>query len=258
MSLKKTFFIFIFLLVANIGKAQLFSNEIGAFAGPVAMYSDYGERNDSGTNFGNVGFGIGLLHYMNFSTSGGYSGVNIPFFEDHFKIRNEILYTKVNLQHYGEYVDPSRTTLTAQQLRGMRGESSVFSVGTNLEYHLLSIRAFESGGPKFAPSIGLGINYSLYTPKASSTLGVLGDPAITPVKYQDAFSNDAGSTFALIGTMGTRYKISPFEDLSLSLRWQFFFSNWVDGLNPDENLYPENKANDWMFSINLAYIFYLE
>lgn len=258
MSLKRTIFISVFLLIAYTGNAQLFSSEIGAFAGPVALYGDYGERNDSGTNLGNIGFGIGLLHYMNFSTSNGYSGVNIPFFQDHFKVRNEILYTKINLQHYGEYVDDSRTSLTAQQLRGMRGESSIFSIGTNLEYHIMSIRAFESGGPKFAPSIGLGMNYSFYNPTAFSTLGVLGDPDITPVKYQDAFSNESGTTFSLIGTAGTRYKLSDSEDLSLNLRWQFFFSNWVDGLNPDENLYPENKANDWMFSINLAYIFYFE
>jgi hypothetical protein len=257
MSLKRTIFILLFLTFVTSGKAQLFSNEIGAFAGPVAFYSDYGERNDNSTNFGNVGFGIGLVHYMNFSTS-GYSGFNIPFFQDHFKIRNEIVYSKVNLQHYGEYVDPSRTSLTADQLRGMRGESSVFSIGTNLEFHILSIRAFESGGPKFAPTIGLGFNYSLFSPKAFSTLGVLGDPAITPEKYQNAFSNEAGSTFSLIGTAGTRYKISRSEDISLNLRWQVFFSNWVDGLNPNENLYPENKANDWMVSLNVAYIFYFE
>jgi hypothetical protein len=257
MSLKRTIFILLFLTFVTSGKAQLFSNEIGAFAGPVAFYSDYGERNDNSTNFGNVGFGIGLVHYMNFSTS-GYSGFNIPFFQDHFKIRNEIVYSKVNLQHYGEYVDPSRTSLTADQLRGMRGESSVFSIGTNLEFHILSIRAFESGGPKFAPTIGLGFNYSLFSPKAFSTLGVLGDPAITPEKYQNAFSNEAGSTFSLIGTAGTRYKISRSEDISLNLRWQVFFSNWVDGLNPNENLYPENKANDWMVSLNVAYIFYFD
>lgn len=257
MSLNKIFFLILISLVTLTGKAQLFSNEIGAFIGPVAFYSDYGERNDNSTNFGNVGFGIGLVHYMNFST-GGYSGFNMPFFQDHFKVRNEIVYSKINLQHYGEYVDPSRTSVTAQQLRGMRGESSVFSLGSNLEFYPLSLRAFESGGPKFSPSIGLGFNYSFYSPKAYSELGVLGDPAVTPVKYQNAFTNEAGSTFSLIGTAGTRYKISRSEDIMLNLRWQVFFSNWVDGLNPNENLYPENKANDWMFSINVAYIFYFE
>ncbi len=257
MSLKKILFTTIFLAFVTSGKAQLFSNEVGAFAGPVAFYSDYGERNNSATNFGNVGFGIGLVHYMNFST-GGFSGFNLPFFQDHFKVRNEITYSKVNLQHYGQWVDPSRTSLTADQLRGMRGESSVLSLGTNLEFHFLSIRSFESGGPKFAPTIGIGFNYSLFSPRAFSELGVLGDPAVTPEKYQGAFTNEAGSTFSLVGTLGTRYKISRSEDISLNLRWQTFFSDVVDGLNPDETLYPENKANDWMVSINVAYIFYFE
>ena len=44
-----------------------FSHELGLITGPVAFYSDYGVRNDFETNSGNVGYGIGLVHYLNFS-----------------------------------------------------------------------------------------------------------------------------------------------------------------------------------------------
>ncbi len=61
-----------FCLVAGmqVGRAQLgFSHEIGAIVGPVQFRSDYGQRADEGTNFGNTGFGIGIVHYINFSYS---------------------------------------------------------------------------------------------------------------------------------------------------------------------------------------------
>jgi hypothetical protein len=52
-------------------------------------------------------------------------------------------------------------------------------------------------------------------------------------------------------------------------RWQYYFSNWVDGLNPQLEYntqalglgngvpVPENKANDWIFWINFGGVFYL-
>ena len=43
-----------------------FSHELGVIVGPVAFQSDYGERHDFETNSGNTGFGIGIIHYLNF------------------------------------------------------------------------------------------------------------------------------------------------------------------------------------------------
>ena len=259
--MKKNLFFFLsaFLLVSQLVKSQSFSNEIGAYVGPVAFYSDYGQRQNFDTNIGNVGFSIGLVHYMNFSYTSGYDIYSpLNYIKDHFKIRNELSYTNVNLQHFGEFVAPERTSLFAQQLRGMRGESTVFSLGSSIEFYPFSIKDFESGGPKLSPHIGAGIHYSFYTPKAFSELGVLGDPAVTPEKFIDAFTNDSGSAISLVGSLGLRYKISPLEDILIQAKWQLFFSDFVDGLAPDETRFPENRANDWMFFINVGYIFYLE
>ena len=49
----------------------------------------------------------------------------------------------------------------------------------------------------------------------------------------------------------------------LDSRWQYYFSDWVDGLNPgiDQNEVrpvPENKSNDWIYWINIGYIYYLD
>ena len=44
----------------------------------------------------------------------------------------------------------------------------------------------------------------------------------------------------------------------LDLRGQYYFSNWVDGLNPNPAVYKENKANDWNIWLNFGYIYYLD
>lgn len=57
----------IIVLSAQMSFAQLgFSHEVGIITGPVAFKSDFGLRSEFETNAGNTGFGIGLVHYINF------------------------------------------------------------------------------------------------------------------------------------------------------------------------------------------------
>lgn len=246
-----------FLLVCT--QQEIFSqatHELGVVFGPVALYSDYGERNNFETNMGNTGLGYGVVHFLNFSY-GRYS-----FFNDHFKLRNEVNFYKTNLQHYGQWVSPEKTSLFSDQLRAMSGSTSVFEIGSQLEYFPLSIKDFEYKMFPIAPFIGLGIHWVSFNPEAKSSMGTLNSIATTPEKYRNGFQNEAGSTFALVGSLGMRYKLTQMSDLMLDLRWHYYFSDWVDGLNPSfENngtlRVPENKSNDWMFWLNLGYIVYL-
>ena len=48
------------------------------------------------------------------------------------------------------------------------------------------------------------------------------------------------------------------SDLVLDMRAQYFNSDWVDGLNPNKDLFKENKNNDWLTFVGLGYIFYLD
>lgn len=41
-------------------------------------------------------------------------------------------------------------------------------------------------------------------------------------------------------------------------RFQMYNSDWIDGLNPNKDLYKENKYNDWQVWFNFGYIYYLE
>jgi hypothetical protein len=38
-------------------------------------------------------------------------------------------------------------------------------------------------------------------------------------------------------------------------RWHYYFSDFVDGLNPNN---PNNSSNDWVFALTIGYIYYLD
>jgi|TARA_R110002072_G_scaffold7503_1_gene40251 hypothetical protein len=262
----------VFLLLA-LAKQEVysqfgFSHEVGIITGPVALYSDFGQRNDFETNAGNVGFGVGLIHYLNFSYRADCNCyTRDTYFNDHFKIRNEIDYHKTTLNHFGRWVDPDQQGNFADQLRAMNGSTTVIEIGSQLEYFPLSIRDFAAGAYKIAPFISLGAHYVSYDPEVQSDLGplnIVGGPlATTPLKYKNAFQQEAASTWAVVTSVGIRYKLTPLSDLMLDSRWTYYFSDYVDGLNPSlenngERPVPENKANEWMYWLNIGYIYYID
>ncbi len=258
-------FFILFLSKQDVYSQFGFSNEIGFITGPVAFYSDYGISNDFETNAGNVGIGIGLVHYINFSYRADCNCyTQEKYWNDHFKIRNEIDFHKTNFKHFGPWVAPDKTSITANQLRGMKGSSTVFEIGTQLEYYPFSIRDFAAGEYKIAPFISAGIHWVSFDPQASTDYGtgVISSGDNVPEKYIGAFQQEPGNTWAFVTSIGIRYKLTTESDLMLDSRWEYYFSNWVDGLNPsfDANNsveVPENKANDWIFWLNIGYIYYL-
>jgi hypothetical protein len=245
---------------ANGAVAQYgFSHEVGVIVGPVALQSDYGVRHDFKTNSGNVGYGIGIIHYLNFSYKAECNCYTPEtYFNDHFKLRSELSYNKTELQHFGEWVEGDPNDLWTQQLRGMRGSSSITNIGMQLEYFPLSIRDFTATIGSLAPFISLGGQFSFFDPEASSTLGELNTPLTTPIKYAGATTNEGGTVWSVVGSVGTRYKLTELSDLMVDLRLQYYFSDWVDGLKPDPAVYTENKANDWNVWFNFGYIYYLQ
>ncbi|WP_452224847.1 THC0290_0291 family protein [Lacinutrix chionoecetis] len=258
----------IILFAAQSSFAQLgFSHEIGVITGPVAFKSDYGLRNEFETNAGNTGFGIGLVHYINFAYRADcncYTTDN--YFNDHFKLRTELSYNKTELEHFGEFVDPSRTSIESQRLRGHKGEANNIDIGMQIEYFPLSIRSFQAFAYKLAPFVSLGAHYVSFNPKVSTSFGS-GDIRNSNNFYQPWYTNvpdpvnaqpidvSGGGTWSVVSSIGVRYKISPLADLMLDLRGQYYFSDWVDGLNHDLEY---NKYNDWLVWLNFGYIYYLD
>ncbi len=264
-------FLFFALIRQEVYSQFGFSHEIGVITGPVVFYSDYGVRNDFETNIGNVGFGVGIVHYLNFSYRADCNCyTKDTYFNDHFKVRSEIDYHKTNFEHLGKWVDPDRTSITADQLRAMKGSTTVFDIGAQLEFFPLSIRDFAAGSYKIAPFGSFGVHWVSFDPEVYSELGALNTPITTPVKYYNSFQQEGDSTWSIVMSAGFRYKLGPLSDLMLDARWQYYFSNWVEGLNPQEEFneqslgegngvpVPENKANDWIFWLNVGYIYYLD
>ncbi|MEM9679062.1 MAG: glutamate dehydrogenase [Bacteroidota bacterium] len=236
-----------------------FSHEIGVIVGPVAFQSDYGVRRDFETNSGNTGIGIGIIHYINFSYRADCNCYTTDtYFNDHFKLRSEVSWNKTNLDHFGKWVDDSRQSVEAEQLRAHSGSAQNFDVGMQLEYFPKSIRAFAAGVYSFAPFISLGAHYTWYSPEVSTTFG---DGNINNPNNFYSFwapgsvNPENGSTWSIVGSVGTRYKLTILSDLMIDLRWQYYFTDFVDGL--DHQL-DSNKANDYLVWLNVGYIYYLD
>jgi hypothetical protein len=237
------------------------SHEIGVLAGPLEFRSDYGERNDEKTNTRNVGYGFAILDYLSFS----YRNTQGSFFSEHFRIRNEFSYSKTDLHHYGKWVDNNNNTIRAKQLKAMYGSSQLLNYGLQFEYSPFSIHDFERSNHAFAPFIGLGAQVSYYTTVAASTLGELGNPITTFPKFlvpsdghPHGYSTESEVVFSGVINLGTRYKLTPISDLLFNIQAQYFNSDWVDGLNPNKNLYKENTSNDSVVWVAFGYIYYLD
>ncbi|RZJ28763.1 MAG: glutamate dehydrogenase [Flavobacterium sp.] len=248
----------LFFGFTNIAVAQFgFSHEVGGIIGPTAFQSDYGERHDLKTNLGNSGFGIGLIHYLNFSYRAECNCYTPEtYFNDHFKLRSELSFTKTKLEHFGKWVDGPETPFV-HKLKAMHGETSVTDIGMQLEYFPLSIRDFSATIGSWGPFISLGAHFSFYDPKAYSDLGPLDSQVSTPQKYFGATQNESGTVWSVVTSVGTRYKLTTLSDLMVDFRLQYYFSDWVDGLRPDPAVYKENKANDWNVWLNFGYIYYI-
>lgn len=258
-------------------EAQLgFSHEIGAIVGPVAFQSDYGVRKDFETNAGNTGLGIGIIHYINFAYRADCNCyTKDTYFNDHFKLRNEISYNTTKLEHFGEWVHKDKNSAIARRLRGMAGVANVFDLGSQLEFFPYSIRDFAAGGYTFAPFFSLGAHYNSFSPEAyqdnskiteTEALQTLNtDPTVqvsgvygtanNAIFLEDSATNEGFSSWSLVWSVGTRYKLTPLSDLMLDLRWQYYFTDFADGL--DHNA-PSDKFNDWNVWLNFGYIYYLD
>lgn len=251
--------LFVFPANAQFG----FSHEVGVIAGPVQFRSDFGQRFNEENNIGNTGYGIGLIHYINFSYRADcncYTSDN--YFNDHFKLRSEISFNKTQLDHFGRWVDPSLTSVEAQKLRAHSGEANNFDIGMQLEYFPLSIRAFSSHTGGFAPFVSLGAHYTLSSPRQFTTFGdgdILNpDNIYSPwinASTEYPIDTEPIGAFSVVTSVGVRYKLTMLSDLMLDLRFQHYFNDWIDGLN---HQLPSNRFNDSLIWLNFGYIYYLD
>jgi hypothetical protein len=239
---------FAFVFVSLSMFSQTFMHEVGIFLGPVSTQTDYGERGDFKSNTGNIGLSIGLTHTLSF-----YNGRS--YLEENLRMRTEFSYASTKLKYYGAYVDPADTSVAANQLRAMKGKTQYANIGIQFELNAINIQK-RHGDINFYGTIG-GM-YSMGTSTVSSTLGNINTSGILPAFLTDdvdEYRNDKFNTFAMTAGFGVNFDLGRNSRIFAEYRNQFFFSDWVDGLNA-KNFEP-NKKNDAAAQLSFGIAFYL-
>jgi hypothetical protein len=238
----------LFLYISiNFGYSQ--SNgtfkEIGVMAGPVFFQSDYGERGDFENYIKQNGFSIGVFYYLTPNINSKNIGENLKF-------RLEASYMKSQLQHYGKWVDPNKTSDLANQLRAMRGSVSTKNLGFQVEYYPFKTDDYCRFCVLLNPYASLGTQLSGYT--SEFNLGPLG----VPDKFRNS-RNASAITGSFTAGFGVRYKFAnEMSALIFDYRLQYYYTDWIDGVNPDKRKYSENKSNDYSTTFNFGYVYYFQ
>lgn len=246
---QKTLLLFICVLCFNALNAQRSSyyQEIGVMSGPVFFQGDFGEKGASKNITSNVGVSGSIVYYVSLDN-------NNRGLERNFKVRFDATLMAVSLNHYGKFAESN--TDFGQKLRAMQSDVKVSNVGFQLEYYPFEIDDYSKS--ILSPYLASGFQINAYSANATSTLGSIGNSNTVPTKYVDGFKDSSGIALSMTGALGVRYKVSPSGALVLEGQFRYYFSDWIDGMNPDPNIYKENKNNDFAVTIQIGYVYYLD
>lgn len=281
-SIKISASILFLILSLNLNAQSEKSHEIGIILGSASFTTDYGVRNNFKANVGgNVGMGIGVIYYLNFTDYRYRWNRRTSYFAEHFRVRAEASYMSAKLEHFGEYAE--KPGQWGDRLRAHTGKTYLVNLGAQMEFHLVDIVDFGSRripDLHWSPYISAGAFVDYYKPSITSTYDT-GDPEtagdwtapgvlfpkwdnnvlVSPLDpnsgflHPNAARDTPGITMSATFGIGTRYKLGEYSDLLIESRWQYFFSNYVDGLNAKDD--PANKFNDWLLWVHVGYIYYL-
>ncbi|MDP3314269.1 glutamate dehydrogenase [Lutibacter sp.] len=254
--------ILILIFTSDLVAQDETSHEVGFISGSASFTTDYGQRDHFMSNVGgNVGIGVGVIYYLNFTDYRYRWNQRTGYFAEHFRIRAELSYMAAELDHFGKWVE--KESVLADKLKAHHGKTYLVNLGAQLEFHIVDIVDFGSRripDLQWSPYISAGAMVDFYNPSISSDAGDWRDPGVLYPKWDinqvaNSARDTAGITMSATLGIGTRYKVGEYADLLIESRWQYFFSNYVDGLNsrPD----PANKFNDWLLWVHVGYVYYL-
>ena len=255
--MRKPLKILFFLVIALSANAQHLTHDIGVFAGTATIQTDYGQRGDFLSSYGNSSLSFSLVHYLHFFNLDTRWNSEEDLF-NHLMIKSELNFmAKEFFQHHGAYVEGNSTS--AILLKNMIGSISMVSFGFQAEYYFKDLREFmfPYSEMDWNSYLSMGFKYSFYKNTLTSNLGDWRtDITVLPTKYRAPGQLDVGNggTFSFILGAGTRYKLSEKFDLAANFNWQYFFSDAVDGLQADVI---ENKNNEWLIHLQIGVIYHL-
>ncbi len=248
-TLKLSITLFLIIVFSDVFSQGYYEHEFGFNTGIYQLRSDYGERFDSETNFGNQGITFGLSYYLNRASSR-----RTNYFKEHVKYRIDFIFSSVNLEHYGEYADDPR-------LEAMTGTFNNLGFSAGLEYYPFGIKIQEysrtySFFENLSPYAGFGLGVNYVSPDAESSLeGGLDNPenifpTFVPQDNDDGLNLDSRIVPSLNLRLGIRLNLGMRDGIILESSWMLFGSDLVEGLKPNG---PQNKYTDWSWGINIGY-----
>ncbi len=229
--------------------AQNSPHEVGGYIGLASIQTDYGVKNEASRNAGdNIGFGIGIVHFLNFYNLNRRWNSNASFFINHFRLRSEISYTTATLKRRLE------ENQTPNDYNAMQGKTSIIGFGTGLEYHFKNIGKSYYRTVKFSPYLFLGISGNYSSPSLKYSLGDWEqDISILPSPWNEEEAIDMTSNFS-VGinfNVGLRYAFSEKNSIIFDTKWSAYSNDWIDGLNAQV---AQNNSRDWSFMLSVGYI----
>jgi len=235
------FSLFIFTLNSS---SQGLQHEVGVILGSTSMQTDYGQRGDFASTYGNVGFGIGGVYYLSFGERLRRWNDRASYMKDHLRLKAEVSYMSTNLVHRGVYAERS------VRMAAMQGSTKIINIGGQLEFSIFNfsdLRVLE-------PYISAGFYFVNYNPDLESTLGDWrNDPSVLPSVYlNDGLFMKKDKTQSFSFGLGTRYSKSENMSFIFDWRWQRFLTDNLEGLDPKLGA---NKFNDWLLFFNAGVVY---
>ena len=252
---KNKFIVILSVIVFNISSSisQNTPQGLGVQIGNSIIHSDYGEGHSSDVN----ALSVSLTHSLYFFGISSWRKQNTL---NHIALRSELNFvSNIKLNHKGEYVNGNGNLAT--QLRAMTGSFKITNIGFQGEIYLKSLKEFiyynNQYGANLNPYLLAGIQFSIFKNSLNSTLGDwTQDSSVLPEKWRDPSDTSVGrgTSFSSTFGLGTRYKLNNEIDLNAQFKWQFFFSDNLDGLRSNS---PGNEDNEWSTVIQIGFIYNL-
>ncbi|MGI9532117.1 THC0290_0291 family protein [Lutimonas sp.] len=244
--------VLLFFFFTNAKAQSSISSEVGVFFGPAMFQTDMGLSTEFGAQT-QATLAFGLSYYLKFFGSQYNWRSGSSYFSEHFKLKAELSYmnnTNVGFEPAG----------TSQKLDDMKARIKLYNAGLNLEYYILELEdyaSFYQSSGAINPFVTIGIHYSYSQPDIlvnDVSLKGSEEPYTQLIdKWQeDAVFLDAENIFSASAGAGVRFGLDK-VDFSLEGRYQYYFSDVVEGLNAADD--PANKSNDSMVFINAGIIY---
>ena len=251
-------FVLIFFTVfsGRISAQSSTSSEAGVFFGIASLQTDYGiSGNFAAANQASMSFG--LSYYLKFFGSQYNWRSGSSYFSEHFKMKAEFLYiNNSNLKHEG--FDPDGNF--AAELEAHTGSVKMYNLGVNLEYYFIELEDYSSffkQSGSVNPFVSLGLHYTYSQPDMFvNDVSLKGQEEpyeeLIPKWQEGAVFLEEQSIFSATAAAGVRFGLDA-VDLVLEGRYQYFFSDRLEGLDaPDD---PGNLNNDTMVFINMGIVY---